>query len=165
MSARLSPALFSAAGMASIGPMPISSGGTPREAKLTKRASGFKSKRLTALSLARIRQPAPSLVCELLPAVTEPLAANTARSLASAASVVSARGPSSRLTVRAWMLTSPVARLGLRSTTCTGVISSAKAPACCAANAFKWLCSANSSWASRLTFHCIATFSAVSPMP
>ena len=48
-------------------------GGTPRLAKLTKRASGFRSNCLTAFSLARISAPAPSLVCELLPAVTEPL--------------------------------------------------------------------------------------------
>jgi hypothetical protein len=63
--------------MASIGPMPMISGGTPREAKLTKRASGFRSNCLTAFSEARISAPAPSLVCELLPAVTLPLAANT----------------------------------------------------------------------------------------
>ena len=49
------------------------SGGTPRAAKLTKRASGFRSNCLTAFSLARISAPAPSLVCELLPAVTLPI--------------------------------------------------------------------------------------------
>ena len=165
MSARLKPAALSAAGIASIGPMPISSGGTPRDAKLTNRASGCKLNCLTAFSLANISAPAPSLVCELLPAVTLPLAANTVRSLASASSVVSARGPSSRLTVRAVVLISPLSRLGVRSTTCTGVISSANAPACCAARALWWDCSANASCASRLTFHCVATFSAVKPMP
>ncbi len=43
MSARVSPAMRSAAGMASIGPMPMISGGTPRAAKHTKRASGVRS--------------------------------------------------------------------------------------------------------------------------
>mmetsp|Transcript_61304 Transcript_61304/g.144824 ORF Transcript_61304/g.144824 Transcript_61304/m.144824 type:complete len:241 (+) Transcript_61304:257-979(+) len=38
----LMPAAFSAAGMASIGPMPMISGGTPRTAKDTKRASGVR---------------------------------------------------------------------------------------------------------------------------
>ena len=60
------------------------SGGTPRMAKLTKRTSGVRLNCLTARSEARINAPAPSDVCELLPAVTLPLAANTGRSLASA---------------------------------------------------------------------------------
>ena len=98
--------------MASIGPMPMISGGTPRTAKLTKRASGFRSNCLTAFSLARIRQPAPSLVCELLPAVTEPLAANTGFSLARPSTEVSARGPSSMLTVRVLTMLSPLCQVG-----------------------------------------------------
>ena len=105
------------------------SGGTPRAAKLTKRASGVRPNCLTAFSLARISAPAPSLVCELLPAVTLPWAANTGFSLARPSSVVSGRGPSSRLTVRVLVLTSPVARLGVRSTTSMGVISSVNSPA------------------------------------
>src|SRR5439155_18483477 len=100
MSARLRPAYRSAAGIASIGPMPMISGGTPRAAKLTKRASGFRSYCLMAFSLARISAPAPSLVCELLPAVTLPLAANTGFSFARPSSEVSGRGPSSSFTVR-----------------------------------------------------------------
>ena len=36
------PARCSARGIASIGPMPMISGGTPATAKLTKRASGFR---------------------------------------------------------------------------------------------------------------------------
>ena len=38
--------------------MPMISGGTPRLAKLTKRASGFRSNCLTAFSLARMSAPA-----------------------------------------------------------------------------------------------------------
>jgi hypothetical protein len=141
------------------------SGGTPRTANDTKRASGLRSNCLTAFSLARINAPAPSLVCELLPAVTLPLAANTGRSLASASSVVSARGPSSRFTVRVFVPTSPVARLGKRSTMSIAVISSPNSPAAIAASAFWCEASAKASCFSRETFHCSATFSAVRPMP
>jgi hypothetical protein len=151
------------------------SGGTPRAAKLTKRASGLRSNCFTAFSLARISAPAPSLVCELLPAVTLPMpvalpvgslaAANTGRSLARPSSEVSGRGPSSSETVRVFAACSPVARFGTRSTTSIGVVSSANSPAACALRA-RWCdSSANASCASRLTFHCNATFSAVRPMP
>ncbi len=141
------------------------SGATPRLAKLTKRASGFRSNCLMAFSDARISAPAPSLVCELLPAVTLPLAANTGFSLASPSSEVSGRGPSSMLTVRSFVPTSPVARFGKRSITSIGVISAANSPVAIARKAFWCDASANASCASRLTFHCAATFSAVRPMP
>ena len=127
------PALRSAAGMASIGPMPMMCGGTPRLAKLTKRASGCRPKRFTAASLARISAPAPSEVCELLPAVTEPRAANTVLSLARPSTVVSGRAPSSRLTVRVVTATSAASRSTARSVTSTGVISSLNSPAFMAA--------------------------------
>ena len=161
----LRPAFFSAAGMASIGPMPMMCGGTPRAAKLTKRASGVRPKRLTAASLARINAPAPSLVWLLLPAVTLPRAANTGRSLARPSRLASGRGPSSMSTVRVLMIGSPVLRLAPRAVTSTGVISSLNSPAAMAATA-RWLdCRANASCASRDTPHCCATFSAVRPMP
>ena len=165
MSSCFRPAYRSAAGMASIGPMPMMCGGTPLLAKLTKRASGLRPNCVTARSLARTRAPAPSEVCELLPAVTEPRAANTALSLVSPSIEVSLRAPSSRLTVRLVVVTSPVCRSGLRSLTSTGVISAPKSPACMAASALACDCSANSSCAWRDTFHWLATFSAVSPMP
>ena len=60
---------------------------------------------------------------------------------------------------------SPVARFGVRLTTVIGVISSLNSPAAMAFSAFWCEASANSSCASRLTFHCAATFSAVMPMP
>ncbi|MCY1218386.1 hypothetical protein D3C85_714010 [compost metagenome] len=140
-------------------------GGTPLLAKLTKRASGVRPYCLMAFSLARISAPAPSEVCELLPAVTVPRAANTVRSLARPSMLVSGRAPSSRLTVRVLAIDSPVSRFGVRSVTSIGVISSANLPAACAASAFWCEASANASCASRLTFHCCATFSAVRPMP
>ena len=141
------------------------SGGTPLLAKLTKRASGVRSYCLQARSLARISAPAPSEVCELLPAVTVPRAANTVRSFARPSMLVSGRGPSSRLTIRLLTIDSPVSRSGVRSVTSIGVISSANSPAACAASAFWCEASAKASCASRDTFHCCATFSAVSPMP
>ena len=165
MSPSCSPADFSAAGIAAIGPMPMISGGTPRLAKLTKRASGVRPCSRTARSLARIRAPAPSLVCELLPAVTLPLAAKTGRSLPRPSSEVSGRAPSSRLTVRVLTRSSPVARSGVRSVISTGVVSASNSPAACAASAFWCEASAKASWRSRPTFHCCATFSAVRPMP
>ncbi|MDT4849850.1 hypothetical protein FQZ97_839840 [compost metagenome] len=120
---------------------------------------------MSAASLTRISAPAPSLVCELLPAVTEPRAANTVRSLASPSMDVSGRAPSSRLTVRVVVLTSAVSRFTLRSVTSTGVISSVNSPFFMASTA-RWCdCTANASCASRDTFHCWATFSAVRPMP
>ena len=72
--------------------------------------------------------PAPSDVCELLPAVTLPLTAKTGFSFASASSVESARGPSSWFTVRVRMSSSPLARFGNFSTTSIGVISSLNSP-------------------------------------
>jgi len=74
------------------------SGGTPATAKPRKRPSGCRLKRLSAVSLARITAPAPSEVCELLPAVTVPLAAKRGPEFRQHVRVVPARGPSSTLT-------------------------------------------------------------------
>ncbi|MNR14610.1 hypothetical protein D3C85_1310950 [compost metagenome] len=76
------------------------SGGTPRTANETKRASGTRLNCLRIFSETRISAPAPSDVCELLPAVTLPLLANTGRSLPRPSSDVSGRGPSSSEIVR-----------------------------------------------------------------
>ena len=56
---------------------------------------GDKLKRFIAASLINTTAPAPSDICELLPAVTDPLAANTGFNFAKASRLVSARGPSS----------------------------------------------------------------------
>ena len=61
--------------------------------------------------------PAPSDICELLPAVTEPRAANTGRNLASPSADVSARGPSSRSNFLFFVTTLPVERSGALSLT------------------------------------------------
>ena len=118
-----------------------------------------------AASLAKIKAPAPSLVCELLPAVTEPRAENTVRNLPKPSKVVSGRAPSSKLMVRSLTETCAESRSTRRSCTVTGVISSLNSPACMAATARACDCTAKASWSSRETFHCCATFSAVRPMP
>jgi len=151
--------------MASFGPIPIISGGTPRIENDMKRAKGVRLNCLRIFSLTKIKAPAPSEVCELLPAVTEPFAANTGFSFASPSSVVSARRPSSWVMVRVLMSISPVARFGNFSITSTGVISSARSPFSMAAAARRCDSTANASCASRLIFHCCATFSAVRPIP
>ena len=81
--------------MASTGPMPIIRGCTPADAQATSRAIGFKPSSLTIFSLITITKAAPSLVCEELPAVTQPPAANAGFNFAKASLEVSARGPSS----------------------------------------------------------------------
>ena len=108
---------------------------------------------------------APSEVCELLPAVMLPFAANTGFSFASASGEVSRRGPSSCTISRAFTRTSRVARSGMRSLTASGVTSSLNSPVSVARIARRWLSAAKRSCSSRLTFHCVATFSAVTPMP
>lgn len=113
----------------------------------------------------RITAAAPSDICELLPAVTLPLAANTVFSLASASGVESGRGPSSVSAMRVLVATVPAARSGTEVSIEYGAISSLKPPAAIALAAFWWLATAKASWSSRETFHCFATFSAVMPMP
>ena len=79
---------FAGFGIAALGPIPMISGGTPATAKPTKRASGFRSYSLIARSLASSTAPAPSDICEELPAVTLPPARKTARSFARTSAVV-----------------------------------------------------------------------------
>jgi hypothetical protein len=69
-------------------------------AKATKRASGFNPSADAFSADMTITAAAPSEVWDELPAVTEPPSLKAGRSLASASRVVSARGPSSRLTVK-----------------------------------------------------------------
>ena len=141
------------------------SGATPPTAKPAKRASGARPSSFSTRSLTRMDAPAPSDICELLPAVTDPRAANTGRSLPSPSSVVSGRGPSSRSTTLVRVATFAAARSGTFSRTGTATISASNSPAICAASAFWCDASAKASWSSRDTFQRSATFSAVSPMP
>ena len=100
---------------------------------------------------------APSDVCELLPAVTEPFALNAGRNLPSP-STVDARGPSS--TAKVMSCHEPP----LNTRVFMGTISSRNRPASIAASARDWERTANASCSSRLTSNCSATFSAVIPM-
>ncbi len=166
---RLMPAALQRRGIASIGPMPMISGGTPATAKPTKRASGFRLYSLDRLLRWRaISAPAPSEVCELLPAVTlPPLAANTGFSLASA-SHAWCRGAGLRRAdhLRVSIEISPAGEVGVAVVDLdTARSRRLNSPAACAASAPSWCAAANASCASRLTFHCCATFSAVRPMP
>ena len=89
------PACFNTFGTAAIGPIPIILGCTPAEAQFTKRPIGFKPKEFINFSLITITKLEPSLVCEELPAVTEPFTAKAGFNLAKASMVVSALTPSS----------------------------------------------------------------------
>ena len=114
-------------------------------------------------SLMMSTAAAPSLVCELLPAVTVPFMAKAGRSLASAARLVSWRTPSSCLkTVLTSLTVLPSPTL---ATTSIGTISASNLPAACAAAARWWLRRAKASCSSRPISYWRATFSAVSPMP
>jgi hypothetical protein len=95
--------------------------------------------RATSASHTR-RAAAPSLSVELLPAVTVPPLRKAGASAASASSVVSARGPSSRSTVVVFPF--PAA-------TSTGTISRLNAPRVWAATARWCERSANASWSAR----------------
>ncbi len=79
-------------------------------------------------SLTIITNAAPSLVCEELPAVTEPFASNTGFNFANASTVVSARGPSSVSTMKSRFFFLPVASSIYVSVTFTGAISSLNLP-------------------------------------
>jgi hypothetical protein len=113
--------------------------------------------------------PAPSLVCELLPAVTLPRAANTGLELGQAfergvraGAFVQAHGAASYVDPLhrwpGWATRSITIRWG----DFVGELTQRPAAALMARRCDS---SAKASCASRLTFHCWATFSAVRPMP
>ena len=102
-----------------------------------------------------ITAAAPSLIPEALPAVTVPALSNAGRSWPSFSAVVPCFGYSSASNTTAGPL-----RCGISS----GMISSLKRPAFCAASAFCWEAAANASCSSRVTPNFFATFSAVTPM-
>ena len=59
--------------MAGTGPIPNNSGATPAVAYPTNRASGVRPRSFASSADVMIAAAAPSLVCDELPAVTEPL--------------------------------------------------------------------------------------------
>ena len=131
-------------------------GSTPATAVETMRAIGVRPSALARSASTRSTAEAPSLIPELLPAVTEPPSfAKAGRSLARASGVVSARGCSSRATT----IGSPFF-WGI----VTGTSWSSKRPASTAAAVRRWLSRANASWRSREMPQRSATFSAVSPI-
>ena len=92
-----SPARLSAFGTALIGPMPITSGSTPAVANVMKRARGLMLSCFARSALISNTAAAPSENGLELPAVTVPGTLNAGLSFASASSVVSGRGGSSRM--------------------------------------------------------------------
>ncbi len=99
ISFKLIPTCFNALGIAAIGPIPITLGGTPAEAQATSRPMGFNPSSFIIFSPITITKAAPSEVCDEFPAVTTPFAANTGFSFANTSIDVSALGPSSVSTV------------------------------------------------------------------
>ena len=161
-SATVSPARASAAGMASTGPSPITSGATPLTEKATKRASGLTPARFRKASETTSTAAAPSVICEELPAVTLPSTLKAGRSAPSPAAVVSRRTPSSARTTSARFTSVPSFRA--TDSTSTGTSSASNRPASCAAAARRWLSAAKASWSARPTWCRSATSSAVMPM-
>ena len=106
---------------------------------------------------------APSLICDELPAVTEPLTWNAGRRPPRTSSDVSRRGPSSAVnaTVRTAGAPPP---FGSATRTSIGTVSSSNRPASIAATARWWLRRANSSCSPRDTPDSRAWFSATSPV-
>src|SRR2546428_6832714 len=82
--------------MAKTGPTPISSGGQPAVAKPRKRARGLAPMARARSALITTAAAAPSLICELLPAVGGPLTWKTGFGLGGTSSEVSPRGPPPR---------------------------------------------------------------------
>ena len=96
-SATSMPARSSALRVAGTGPMPMTAGSTPATAVETTRASGLRPSARARSASTSSTAEAPSLIPELLPAVTDPPSGrNAGRSRASASRLVSARGCSSR---------------------------------------------------------------------
>mmetsp|Transcript_3178 Transcript_3178/g.8233 ORF Transcript_3178/g.8233 Transcript_3178/m.8233 type:complete len:203 (+) Transcript_3178:829-1437(+) len=145
------PAASRAAGMATAGPTPISSGCTPTTWKERSVPSGRSPSSSALRRDMSSTAAAPSLTWLDVPAVTEPPSLNTGLSLARRSTVVPARGPSSAETT-------------VPSSSVTGTISSANLPLACAASAFA--CDSTPIWScsSRVMPYRSATFSAVMPM-
>ncbi len=128
MSASVILALASTFSTAVTGAMKISFGATPLVAVATMRAlSGERLSRATSAE-ATTSAAAPSLICEALPAVTVPRLAERGRSLPSASSDVSGRGPSSCVTI-----VSPLRRHGDRH----DLVQLSAGPGRCPAMAFQ----------------------------
>mmetsp|Transcript_31721 Transcript_31721/g.73848 ORF Transcript_31721/g.73848 Transcript_31721/m.73848 type:complete len:266 (-) Transcript_31721:312-1109(-) len=147
------PARSAAALMAGTGPMPILVGSTPTTAHDTSSASGLSPCCSTAASLATTSEAAPSQMPEAEPACTTPSFLKVAGSLLSFSSVVALGCSSTTKSTLPFLLF-----------TCTGEISSAKAPAECAAAHRSCDESAYASDCARVMPKSDARFSAVIPI-
>jgi len=87
--------------------MPIMRGCTPALAQFTNLPIGVSPNSFIIFSLITITKAAPSLVCELLPAVTVPFTANADFNFESASKLVSALTPSSVSTIKFFVLRLP----------------------------------------------------------
>mmetsp|Transcript_27290 Transcript_27290/g.67045 ORF Transcript_27290/g.67045 Transcript_27290/m.67045 type:complete len:272 (+) Transcript_27290:59-874(+) len=154
------PALRTASGMATAGPMPITLGSTPTAAKDTKRPMMGSPLATAYERRASSTHPAPSLIWLALPGVVDPPFLNTAGSLAKLSTVMPSRMPSS-LSITT-LVFSPV--LGSLWKVCTGTIWESKRPLFCAAAARACDRAASVSCVARVMFHFSATFSEVMPM-
>ena len=122
--------------MAGIGPVSMSTGSTPTTATAWTRAIGRQPRAAATSLVVTSSAPAPSEICEALPAVTVPPSSNAGFSPASTAAVVPGRMPSSCGHRRAAHRPgAPSSRTAPSSSSATGTISSAKAPAARAAAA------------------------------
>ena len=141
----------------------MTSGATPAVANDTSRPSGSRPSRAARSPSITTMAAAPSLICELFPAVTVPVGSKAGRRPAMRDSSVSRRIPSSasKRTISRWGRPSSTT---VRSTS-TGTISSRNQPASWAVAARWWLRSPQASWASRSTPSRRATSSPVRPMP
>ena len=131
------PALRSALGTASTGPMPMIAGSTPAVAKLTSRPSGVSPSCAARSPVITTSAAAPSLIWLLLPAVTVPPAAKTGLSSDVFCASASWRIPSSASKVTSRTVGRPSSSTSVRCAV-TGTISSWKRPARCAADARWW---------------------------
>ncbi|MMZ62189.1 hypothetical protein D1872_243840 [compost metagenome] len=86
---------FNSLRIATTGPIPITSGATPPQAKWTIRPSGFIPYSFTFSSLISSTAAAPSLMPDEFPAVTEPFLRKAGFSFPNASIVTSRRGCSS----------------------------------------------------------------------
>ena len=163
MSSSDSPAFASALGTASTGPMPMISGATPAAANDTRRPIGSRpSLAARAASITTIAA-APSLIWELLPAVTVPVRSNAGCSAAMRASSVSRRMPSSAS--KRTMSTMRLPVLDHRALHLDGDDLVAEEPGVLGGGGALVAAQPQASWASRSTFSRRATSSPVRPIP
>src|SRR5512137_844037 len=163
MSSGLRPASFRAFGIATAGPMPISSGAQPATAKTVILARGLSPRALAFSAVMSRAKAAPSVICEELPAVTDPPALKAGLSLPRSATVVGQRTPSSVSKTTASRMRFPLASF-LYFQAWMGTISSLNLPVLIASVALRLLSTPILSWSSRETLYLAATFSAVMPM-